>query len=256
MCCACCAVLPGVPLPGAVLCVCLCPCVCYVLVLLLVPQPLPLLLLEPLPLLTVLLLSRPRSHHEHRGLGGAADQVDECVLLVLVLVLVLVVLVLLALLLRALLRLTALLLSAVPLGHPIENHARRRLRRPAGRRLPPGRRGAGWPRVLLGGVLEHGGRAGGSRPDDCVGHDLLRARRQHGETLLHVLALLLLPLPLPLLLTILQIQAWCSKTCMAKCPTAPLRDPPHYGGQGQLYAGMIAPILRIKPAGIIWHQAR
>lgn len=50
------------------------------------------------------------------------------------------------------------------------------------------------------------------------------------------------------------IQAWMPVRAMAACPDVRLTHPPAFGAQGQWFNGMIAPLLRLRPAAVVWHQ--
>lgn len=52
------------------------------------------------------------------------------------------------------------------------------------------------------------------------------------------------------------IQSWMSPKAMASCPDAKLRHPPAFGGQGQWYNGLVAPLRLLRPDAIVWHQVR
>ena len=41
---------------------------------------------------------------------------------------------------------------------------------------------------------------------------------------------------------------------MAKCPAAKAIQPPHFGGIGAWWGGMILPFLPFRPSAFIWHQ--
>lgn len=50
------------------------------------------------------------------------------------------------------------------------------------------------------------------------------------------------------------IQSWMSTRAIKACPDAKLLHPPRFGGQGQWWNGMIAPILPLVPTAVVWHQ--